>query len=63
MPSFFFQTVLKIQLSRWIVMFFIGVLTGLTACVIDILIELLSKVKFINVQNRILSKWIESQSY
>ena len=40
------QYVRRIQLSRWIVMFFIGVLTGLVDAVIDICISRLTTVKF-----------------
>ncbi len=38
--------VIRRDLARWIVAFFIGVLTALVACAIDITIETLSSVKY-----------------
>ena len=49
-----FQEIAWIQLARWIVMFLIGVFTGLIASVIDISIRELTSVKYKAVKKSIL---------
>ena len=54
MPFYIFKQIVRQQIARWVVMFFIGVFTGLIASFIDVMIELLSEVKFSNVKRCIL---------
>ena len=42
------------EVSRWIVIFLIGVFTGLIACVIDLAIKNLARIKYDHIQQCIL---------
>ena len=57
---YFLQYVIKKQVARWAVMFFIGVFTGLVACGIDIVIEEVTNLKFDLVKQCILGQFISS---
>jgi len=41
-----YKFVMRKDIQRWLIMFFVGILTALVACSIDISIEVLAKVKY-----------------
>lgn len=49
------QQILYKEIGRWVVMFMIGVCTGLVACFIDYMVELGSTLKYAFVKDCILS--------